>query len=386
MKTLVIGGGMAGLTYGIVAVKNGIETVICERNSRVGKKIAVTGNGKCNVGNANADASCFNHSKIAQKVLNTVSVAEYVRFLNSCGIYTFSDGAGRMYPLSESASNVVDCLRFQFEKHGGKLLTDTEVLSAEKRSDGFCVQTTGSGNIFCHKVVLACGSGSGVPQPNVKNFCGNFLTETAPSLVPVKIADMDKSLNGLRAKATVTLFADGAPVATEKGEVQFKDYGLSGICIFNLSARIARDIVSGKKHNYQFSLDLVPEFSLQKLEEVLQKRLADGSEKVFYGILHNKIAQCVVKRSQFTAQSLAKNAKSLTFRFEKLLDYSMSQVTCGGIAEKYLDDALTLPNGICAVGEVLDVDGLCGGNNLYFAAASALSLFDENQRERAYEL
>lgn len=385
MKTLIIGGGMAGLTYGIVAAKNGIETVICERNSRVGKKIAVTGNGKCNVGNANVSASCFNNSKIAQKVLAAVSVSEYVRFLNSCGIYTFTDGAGRMYPLSESAANVVDCLRFQFEKHGGKLLVDTQVLSVEKANGGFCVKTS-CGNILCDKVVLACGSGSGAPQPNVQDLCGNYLTATAPSLVPVKIADMDKSLNGLRAKATVTLLADGTPVATEKGEVQFKDYGLSGICIFNLSALIARDIVCGKKRSYQFSVDLVSEFSEKQLANLLQKRLADGADKVFYGILHNKIAQCVVKRSQFTAQSLAENAKSLTFRFEKLLDYSMSQVTSGGIAEKFLDETLTLPNGICAVGEVLDVDGLCGGNNLYFAAASALSLFDEKQRERAYNL
>ncbi len=384
MKTLIIGGGMAGLTYGIVAAKNGIETVICERNSRVGKKISATGNGKCNIGNTNVSANCFNNSEVAKKVCKEISVAEYLEFLRSCGIYTFADNSGRMYPLSESASNVVDCLRNQFEKYGGKLLADTQVSDVEKTQSGFIVKTS-NGKFSCNKVVLACGSGSSAPLPDLP-FVVGYMTATAPSLVPVKIADMDKSLNGLRAKAVVTLLRDGKPAATEKGEVQFKEYGLSGICIFNLSAIIARDIVAGKKHNYTFLLDLVSEFSVEELAQILNRRLSDGKEKIFYGILHNKISQSVVRRAEsFTGESLAACAKTLAFPFEKLLDYSMSQVTCGGISEKYLDNALTLPNGITAVGEILDVDGLCGGNNLYFAAASALYLFDKNQRKRAYE-
>ena len=120
MKTLVIGGGMAGLTYAIVALKNGIDVTLAERNNRVGKKIAMTGNGKCNIGNANVDKNCFNSSPIVQKVLDEISVEEYVQFLSSCGIYTHTDEMGRMYPLCDSASNVVDCLRHQFAKNGGK--------------------------------------------------------------------------------------------------------------------------------------------------------------------------------------------------------------------------------------------------------------------------
>ena len=126
MKILVIGGGMAGLTYAIVAAKNGCDVTVAERNARLGRKIAMTGNGKCNIGNAQVSAACFNKSAIVNNVLNPISADEYVKFLNSCGIYTYTDADGRMYPLSESANGAVDCLRYQLEKYGGKALCGVE--------------------------------------------------------------------------------------------------------------------------------------------------------------------------------------------------------------------------------------------------------------------
>ena len=385
MKTLVIGGGMSGLTYGILSVKNGIETVICEKNSRVGKKMALTGNGKCNIGNANVSAGCFNNSKLVEAVLASVPVDVYRQFLQSCGIYTRTDSVGRMYPLSESATNVVDCLRFQFAKYGGKILTDCEITSVRPTSCGYTVRIADSDVVF-DKVVLACGSASSAAETNAQALVGKqYFTPTCPSLVPVKISNMDKLLNGLRAKAVVKLLADGVEVGSEIGEVQFKDYGLSGIAVFNLSAIIARNTVCGKKARYEFHLDLVPEISEAELTEILQSRVFDGAQTMFLGILHNKLAETLVKRVGTSPKLLAQTAKSMKFTFDRLLDFSKSQVTAGGVAENYVD-LLTLatPNGVVALGEVLNVDGLCGGNNLYFAAASALYLFDETQRRIAF--
>lgn len=377
---------MSGLTYGIMSAKNGIEAVVCERNSRVGKKISATGNGKCNLGNAKLSADCFNNSKIAKAVVENVPLEEYLAFLKSCGIYTFCDGADRLYPLSESAASVVDCLRHTFARFGGKTVTDCEVTELKKENGGFSVTIGGDLRRF-DKVVLACGSASSAQQPNVTSFVEpQWLTKRFPSLVPVKISDMDKQLNGLRAKATVSLVKNSDVVAEERGEVQFKDYGLSGICVYNLSAQIARDCVCGNCGDYKFVLDLVPALSEAELTKILQERLAGEKEALFFGILHNKLAQCVVKRAESqTASGLARTAKGLQFPFEKLLDFSMSQVTSGGISEKYVDIAtLALPNGIVAVGEVLDVDGLCGGYNLYFAAASAIHLFSKEQRQKVF--
>ena len=380
MKTLVIGGGMAGLTYAIVALKNGMDVTLVERNNRVGKKIAMTGNGKCNIGNANVSANCFNASKVVNAVLSQIDVSEYTQFLNSCGIYTHTDEMGRMYPLSDSASNVVDCLRHQFAKNGGKLLVENNVQNIVTKGGKYILD----GQTY-DKLVLACGSGSQSQTPNWPLVDKSWLTKTAPSLVPVRVAQMDGILNGIRAKSTITLLADGKPIAMESGEVLFKDYGLSGICIFNLSALIARNIVLGKQHNYTFSIDLVPTMTQQELAEILCKREKLGEkDKLFYGILHNKLAESIAKRGK-SAYEQAQIAKNFTFTLEKLLDYTMSQVTAGGIDEKFLNiQTLTLPNGAIALGEMLNVDGICGGNNLYFASASALYTFTKVERQKAY--
>ena len=380
MKTLVIGGGMAGLTYAITALKNGIDVTIAERNNRVGKKIAMTGNGKCNIGNANVDASCFNNSIIVKNVLQQVTVDEYVNFLNSCGIYTHTDEMGRMYPLSDSASNVVDCLRHQFAKHGGKLLLDTNVQSLSMQKGKYLLD-----GVIYDKVVLACGSGSQVQNPVWPLVEKQWQTPTCPSLVPVRISQMDGVLNGIRAKCTVTLLADGKKIAQESGEVLFKDYGLSGICIFNLSALIARNIVAGQNFNYTFSIDLVPTMSQTELLQIVSKRESAGErDKLFYGILHNKLAESIAKRGKSAYEQCA-IAKNFTFKFDKLLDYTMSQVTAGGISEHFVDaETLTLSNGIVVLGEMLNVDGICGGNNLYFASASALYTFTKAERQKSY--
>lgn len=389
MKTLVIGGGMSGLTYAVVACKNGQDVTIVERNGRVGKKIAMTGNGKCNIGNARVSPACFNKSALVNKVLDAISVSEYVKFLQSVGIYTFEDSDGRMYPICESASNVVDCLRNQVEKYGGKIICDSEVFSVRPSDKGYDVLINRASYRF-DKVVVCCGSKS---QANETNFYGivpkEYFTPMSPSLVPVKTKTIDRILNGLRVKADVTLFDGAVPLAKEHGEVLFKDYGLSGICIFNLSAVIARRTVQGKSGSYKLVLDMLPQFSQWDLEEILYLRLKSGEspERLFYGLLHNKIAESLLKScgNRTDISGLARLAKNMTFEYLRLLDYSMSQVTAGGVNERYLDtDRLTLSNGITVLGEMLNVDGVCGGNNLYFAAASALYTFPPEQRNAAY--
>ncbi len=390
MKTLVIGGGMAGLTYAIIACKNGFDVTVAERNSRVGKKIAMTGNGKCNIGNANVSAACFNASSIVPRVLASVSVNEYKKFLVSCGIYTYTDSEGRMYPLSDSASNVVDCLRHQLTKFGGKLLLDAAVTSVVKSGKLYDVNLGGKTAQF-DKVVLCCGSRSQAEPTFLPSLVSaSALTPEFPSLVPVRVQGMDGVLNGLRVRAKVTLKNGETELASREGEVLFRDYGLSGICILDLSAVIARREVQRKDGSYVFSLDVVPHLSETNLREIVRRRLFSGErDKAFYGVLHNKLAEHILKRAgrDANAATIAHLAKNLTFRFDRLLDWSMSQVTAGGIAEGYLDpETLTLGNGVVALGEVLNVDGFCGGNNLYFAAASALYVFSPEQRAKAFSI
>ena len=390
MNILVIGGGMAGLTYAVVAAKNGHTVTLAERNSRVGKKIAMTGNGRCNIGNVKVDASCYNKSAIVKNVLDEISVLEYRRFLSSCGIFTYSDPDGRLYPLTDNANSVVDCLRHQLYKYGGKTLIDTEVTGFVKVGQKYQVTLHAEKHQF-DKIVLACGNKSQSEPLNIYYLVpADAFTPTAPSLTPVRIRNMDGTLNGLRAKADVSLYDGIVLLGKESGEVQFKDYGLSGICVFNLSAIIARREIQRKSGNYRFVLDAAPYLKLWDLEEILYKRLKAGEHKeLFYGILHNKLAEHVLKKCKdvSNASELAYTAKNLSFDFDHLLDWTKSQVTAGGIDERYVDiNTLQLHNGVVALGEILNVDGICGGNNLYFAAASALYTFDRSQRETAYSL
>jgi len=251
---------MAGLTYAVTALKNGINVTIAERNIRLGKKIAMTGNGKCNIGNAFVKAENYNKSPVVNAVLNKISVEEYAEFLKSCGIYTYQDKDGRMYPLSDSASNVVDCLRNQIGKYGGKVVTESVSLCRIKNGK-YEIKLEGRYQLF-DKVVLACGSQAQAERPNVFGVIpSEYFTPMYPSLVPVKILGMDSVLNGIRARADVTLYDGEFVLGRESGEILFKDYGLSGICIFNLSSVIARRLVQGKGGSYYFTVDLATGFS-----------------------------------------------------------------------------------------------------------------------------
>ncbi len=374
MNVLVVGGGMSGLTFAISALRLGYNVTIVEKNARVGKKIVATGNGKCNIGNQLVTPACFNDSKLANVVVNAISVETYKDFLHSVGIYTYTDTAGRMYPYSDSSSTVVDCLRFAVERLGGTIVQG-EATNITQCGGKYAVTVDGKTKTW-DKVVLSVGSGSQAPMPNVASLVDSkYLTPTCPSLVPIKVTTALPTLNGVRHKCTATLVENGHAVYLENGEVLFRDYGLSGICIFNMSAVIARSNVRGENNRYQITLDLLPDFTAQQLTQLLQKGQCLGSSSMWGTLLHNKLAHFVQKTAGQNASfaQLANTAKNLTFDFSKLLDWSMSQVTAGGVNEKYLNlQNLTLPNGVICIGEMLNVDGLCGGNNLYFAGASAL--------------
>lgn len=377
MRILVIGGGMSGLCYAILAARRGLDVTLCEKNTRVGKKLAMSGNGKCNIGNLHASAACYNDSGIVRRVLGAVSVDDYTSFLRSCGVHVYADGAGRLYPVNESASGVVDCLRYELARWGGRLLTESTASNIEAKNGGFCASLNGKAQHF-DRVVVACGSPSQADDALTKLIPRQYLTPLCPSLVPVCVAETDGVLNGVRNRAAVTLMADGRVVATEQGEILFKDYGLSGICIFNLSAQIARDVVAGKAaRRYVFCVDLVPDLPYSELLQELRRRRENGydADKLLYGLVKNKLAEHIAKRCGGDVDAIAHSVKALTFTFEKTLDYSMSQVTAGGVDENFVSDALELPNGVTVLGEALNVDGLCGGNNLFFASASAIYAF-----------
>ena len=188
-----------------------------------------------------------------------------------------------------------------------------------------------------------------------------------------------KGIGGVRVKARGTLLSGSRRLGVQEGEIQFRDFGLSGIMMFDLSALIARERVAGISEKYDLEVDFLPFLDFCRLNEELEYRLSCGAGRdgVFRGLLQGKLADQIARRARcFTAAELARSAKKHIFSNAVTMSYEMSQVTCGGVDVNCLDEGLALPDGTVVVGEALNMDGLCGGYNLAFAFASALAAAD----------
>lgn len=381
MKTAVVGGGASGMVFAIECARRGGMVTLYERHSRVGKKLSATGGGRCNLLNADLSFSCYNDAGFAEKIFTSVPLSRLESFLNSTGLFlTSPDERGRIYPVTEAASTVVDCLRFSLAREGVKSRFGS-VLKIEKNKDKFSIVCSDGRSEDFDKVVLACGSGSQAENPELERFVdARFLTRTEPSLTPLKVDNPLKGIGGVRVKASASLFSDGKRLERQDGEIQFRDFGLSGIMMFDLSAVIARERVKGIFRQYTLEVDFLPFIGFDRLKDELEYRLSCGADKdgIFRGLLQNKLAEQIARRARcFTAVELARSAKKHVFSNASTASFEMSQVTCGGVDVNCLDDGLALPDGLIVVGEALNIDGICGGYNLAFAFASALAAADK---------
>lgn len=391
MKIAVIGGGAAGLMAAAVASAKHNVTLF-EKLGRVGKKLYAAGNGKCNISNAvltRANAEKFDAYYNCHEAAEIVAGFDYDDFMSFCadelGLETIVDEEGRVYPRSENSGSVLDALRLKCHHNGVKISLENSIMRVEKSSKGFKVWQGDGQFVFFDKVVFCVGSGMQVRNFTSFDVLRDFsiaVTKTQPSLTPIKTKKVWLPLNGSRVRAKTVLLADGRPVAEENGEVLFRDYGLSGICIFNLSAIIARNIVAGKTAQYQIALDLFPEYSVQQLFEKFCKRLAvvgKDAQTFFVGLLSNKLAEAIIGHCRFNeklskedVKRLAAYCKNIVFDVDGLCGADKGQVMAGGVDFACLDGDLQCKtvSGLYFAGECIYADGLCGGFNLHFAFAS----------------
>ncbi len=385
----VIGGGASGLTAAISAKRTASDLRVCllERLPRVGKKLLVTGNGRCNLTNDNMKRSYFSGS--CTKFYNIIEDFNTKDFFGSLGLICTSDSEGRVYPKSNTASSVLDALRLETEKLGIDVICDFTV----KDIKGGYVISSENEAISSESVILC---GGGLSQPSLgsdgsllrlaKNM-GIQVTRLAPALTAVKTdVNLVKPLKGLRVQGNATLCCEGKPVKSESGEIQFNDGVLSGICIFNLSTHFRE----GKSH--YITLDLLPEMSERDIENTLlgiQKIRAEAPlEDFLSGILHKRLGNLILKNSAdyrlnepssvlkaSELKAVAGQIKALRFPVTGLQGFEKSQVTSGGICADELNERLMSKKykGLYFCGEMLDIIGLCGGYNLTFAFASGFS-------------
>lgn len=398
-QVAVIGGGAAGLTAAVWAARSGAQVTVIEHTDRVGKKILSTGNGRCNLTNARMEEEHYycGESGFVAEVLRQFSWKDTLRWFSSMGVLCKARMETYYYPVSDQASAVLDALRLEVERLGVSVLTEwkTESIRTERKKGRLLFWVCSGKEKLCFDaVVLACGSraapntGSDGSGYALAAALGHSVIKPLPALVQLRCqGNYYKALAGIRTEAKLTLVVDGKQERTEEGELQITDYGLSGIPVFQMSRFAARALDERKK--VQVIVDFLPFMGKEETRVFLRERLAAlgwrRGEDFFTGVVNKKLALILLKmagiRPDDTMENCTKRQRELLFRglkeYEALVSsvnaFSHAQVCCGGVDAAQVD-AHTLESrlvpGLFFAGEILDVDGRCGGYNLQWAWSS----------------
>ena len=387
----IIGGGASGMAAALAASENeNNQVLLFERQARVGRKLLATGNGRCNLTNQNTGGDHY-HGDAPGFVLPALAafpVEDTLAWFRKMGLYTVTEDTGRVYPYSDQANSVVDVLRFALQKDNVQLFTGAEVVKIRKSGEGFSLQTAEEA-FFCDKLIIACGGlagtklGGSMSGYKLLRSMGHKATRLRPALVQVK-SDWHgcAGLKGVRANCHAAICHNGQAVAESTGELQFTEYGLSGPVIFEIS----RDVCQGSGE-WTCVLDLLPPMAEENLKAEILSRMEKNLsvEDLLTGILHNRLGRVLVSAagirgnrmvSELTQQDIeavCRMVKSLEVRITDTLDMDSAQVTAGGMLTEEFDpntmESKLVP-GLYACGEVLDIDGDCGGYNLQWAWSS----------------
>ena len=365
-RVLVIGGGAGGLCAAIAAARAGARVTILEKANRVGKKILKTGNGRCNLSNLHVAPEGYNHPAFVAPVLTETGCGDLRSFFASLGLWTVADGEGRVYPLSDTATSVLDVLRLECARLGAEEICSAEVTAIRTAKHGYIVSTREQGDLTADRVIVSSGGGTALLRP-----LGHPYAPFAPVLCPLKTdSESVRGLTGLRVRGVASLTRGGETVHREAGEILFRDFGISGILALNLS----RHAVGGDT----LSVDLLPDMDRETLTEKLERQRAlRGRGELLTGVFHRRLGEAILRRAgSDEPRNIAGVIKDYRFTILGPGDTQNAQVTRGGAGVDYFDPATlesTLCPGLYAVGEALDIDGQCGGYNLHWAFASGLA-------------
>ena len=387
----IIGAGASGMAAALAASENRNHRIeIFERQSRVGKKLLATGNGRCNLTNLHAGTKGYHgeDASFCQYALAQMSPEKTRQWFSNLGLYTVAEESGRVYPYSDQANSVVDVLRFALDKENITLHTGFDVQKIRKHREGFLVEG-GETAVYCDKLIVACGGlagtklGGSMAGYKLLGKLGHKSTRLRPALVQLKTNwNGVAALKGVRCNCLVKILCEDAVFSQSAGEIQFTDYGLSGPVIFEVS----RDACYGAG-SWCARLDFLPDISCEELLTLLSKRATTNlpAEELLTGILHNRLGKVLTRAAGVRDKKLARELtqeelKSVCLavkEFEISLDEPMgmdsAQVTAGGVHTKEFDEKTMeskLIPGLYACGEVLDIDGDCGGYNLQWAWSS----------------
>ena len=394
-KVAIIGAGAAGMTAAITAASNGAEVVVLEHMDRVGKKILSTGNGRCNFTNTYQDRSCYHsdNESFPWKIIEKFNAEQIIKLFEELGVYA-KNRNGYMYPYSDQASSVTEALKMELERLQIDVRLQTECTDIFPRKKGFTLQIVKDGKkgkIYADHVILCTGSrafpasGSDGSGYDLAKKLGHKIIPVLPALVQLR--KFFKSIAGVRVQGTVSIWSENQCLAKDTGELQLTNYGISGIPVFQVSRYAA--IALYKKKKVQAILDFMPEFSEDELEKFLIKRAKmrpyKRADQFFTGLSNKKLSDLWVKEAGISKekkvgvfaekeiQQLVRLIKNFKVIVTETNSYEQAQVCRGGIDTKDVHpdtlESRYVP-GLYFAGEILDVDGMCGGYNLTWAWAS----------------
>ncbi len=389
----VIGGGASGLVSAIYASKNNKVTIF-ERNSNVGKKILLTGAGKCNYYNSNQDLSNYNSNDkdLVKNIITIENQNEIINFFDSIGIVPKIKN-GYYYPKSGTSYSIREALYKEAILNGVQIINDFKVTKIIKENNHFIINPDDE-NLLFDKIILATGSkafpktgSDGIGYDIVTKF-GHHLIEPKPALVQlIGEEKYFKDWAGIRCDVKVSLYEDNKFIKKEEGEIQLTNYGLSGICILNLSGRLKRGI---NNHKEDIHINFLP-FLNEKVDIWLDNRNKKLKNRniieLLESLLNYKLLRIILKQSNIDFNSkwdeltsykrdiLINNLIDFKVKIKNTNSFDQAQVCSGGVKLSEIDTNTMESNitkGLYIVGELLDVDGLCGGYNLTFAWISGM--------------
>lgn len=374
-RVAVLGGGASGIMAALTAAEYGAQVTVLEKNHRIGKKLLITGNGRCNFTNINGKAENYSSSFVSD-ALNAFPPLKTIEFFKEIGLIATVEDGGRIYPQSGQAAAVLEVLLLELGRRNIKVICDFDVDKINRTESGFEIFGKNNDRIFADRIVAAFGgkaapnTGSDGSGYRILQGLGHSVTPIFPALVQLKT---DRSIRGVRAKAKVTIDS-----ISEIGEVQFTEYGLSGIPVLDISryAKIG-DVIT---------LDLMPDYSENELFEYLKERKPQKLETYLVGIINKQLGQMLLKECEigklsresanlkdFEIREIAKKIKNWNFTVKGKMPWENAQITRGGIAlcevsSKTMQSKLV--KGCYITGELLDIDAPCGGFNLQWAWSS----------------
>lgn len=387
----IIGAGASGMMAALAAAQTpGVRVILFERQARPGRKLQATGNGRCNLTNLGARAGNYHGSDPAfvEPALTGMDPEKTLGYFRSLGLFTVAEESGKVYPYSDQANSVVDVLRFALQKPNVETVYGFEVTKVRREETGFLL-SNGTEDYRCQKVIVACGGlagsklGGSMSGYKLLGKLGHTITRLRPSLVQLRSSfPAMAALKGVRANCAARIYKDGNLYSESTGEIQFTEYGVSGPVIFEIS----RDVCA-QPGQWQCVLDLIPHCTAQELDaELINRSRRDLSmDDLLTGIVHNRLGRVItkaagVKGKEKTSQlsdnereAVVRNLKAFTLELTEPMGMDCAQVTAGGaVTEQFNRETMEskLVPGLYACGEVLDIDGDCGGYNLQWAWSS----------------